>query len=32
MEYLEVVSPANFGTTEVEGPCEVPAPAPWPSV
>lgn len=29
MEYLEVVSPADFGTKDVEGPCEVPAPAPW---
>jgi len=30
MEYLEVVGPADFGTVDVEGPCEVPAPAPWP--
>ena len=30
MEYLEVVSPAEFGTTEAEGPCPVPAPAKWP--
>jgi mannose-6-phosphate isomerase-like protein (cupin superfamily) len=29
MEYLEVVGPADFGTREVEGPCEVPAPTPW---
>jgi quercetin dioxygenase-like cupin family protein len=29
MEYLEVVSPAEFGTVDVEGPCSVPAPAPW---
>ncbi|MDR3407175.1 MAG: cupin domain-containing protein [Methylovirgula sp.] len=29
MEYLEIVSPANFGTVEVEGPCEVPAATPW---
>jgi quercetin dioxygenase-like cupin family protein len=29
MEYLEIVSPANFGTVEAEGPCEVPAPTPW---
>jgi quercetin dioxygenase-like cupin family protein len=29
MEYLEVVGPADFGTVEVEGPCAVPAPAPW---
>ena len=30
MEYLEVVSPADFKTVDVEGPCAVPAPAPWP--
>lgn len=30
MEYLEVVSPANFTSVEVAGPCPVPAPAPWP--
>ena len=29
MEYLEVVGPADFTTEEVEGPCAVPAPAPW---
>ena len=29
MEYLEVVGPADFGTEDVEGPCEVPSPAPW---
>jgi quercetin dioxygenase-like cupin family protein len=29
MEYLEVVGPADFGTVDVEGPCEVPAPTPW---
>lgn len=29
MEYLEIVSPADFGTVPVEAPCEVPAPAPW---
>lgn len=29
MEYLEVVGPADFGTVDVEGPCAVPAPAPW---
>ncbi len=29
MEYLEVVGPADFGTTEVEAPYTVPAPAPW---
>lgn len=31
MEYLEVVGPADFTTVEVEGPCAVPAPAPWPT-
>ncbi|RAI59011.1 cupin domain-containing protein [Roseicella frigidaeris] len=29
MEYLEVVSPADFGTADAEGPCAVPAPTPW---
>jgi len=29
MEYLEIVGPADFGTVEVEGPCEVPAVTPW---
>lgn len=29
MEYLEVVSPAEFGTADAEGPCAVPAPTPW---
>ena len=30
MEYLEVVSPANFTTVDVEkGPCAIPAPTPW---
>jgi quercetin dioxygenase-like cupin family protein len=24
MEFLEIVSPANFGTNDVDGPCEVP--------
>src|SRR5690348_604548 len=26
MEFLEIVSPANFGTLSVDGPCPVPAP------
>lgn len=30
MEYLEIVSPADFGTVPVEGPCPIPAPTPWP--
>jgi len=29
MEYLEIVSPADFGTVDVEGPCEIPAATPW---
>ncbi len=29
MEYLEIAAPAAFGTTEVEGPCPIPPPAPW---
>ena len=31
MEFLEIVSPAEFGSTDVEGPCAVPAPTPWTS-
>ncbi len=29
MEYLEIVSPADFTTVDVEGPCPVPMPTPW---
>lgn len=29
MEFLEIVSPAKFGTIDAEAPCEVPAPAAW---
>ena len=29
MEYLEIVGPADFGTVDAEGPCEVPAVTPW---
>ena len=29
MEYLEVISPADYKTIEVAGPCPVPAPKPW---
>ena len=29
MEYLEIVSPADFKTVDVEGPCEIPKPTPW---
>ena len=29
MEYMEIVSPADFGTVAVEGPFDPPAPTPW---
>ena len=29
MEYLEVVSPADFGSVPAEAPCAAPAPAEW---
>jgi len=29
MEYLEVVGPADFGTSAETGPCAVPPPTPW---
>jgi quercetin dioxygenase-like cupin family protein len=29
MEYLEIVSPADFKSVDVEPVCEVPAPTPW---
>lgn len=29
MEYLEIVSPADFSTVDEPGPCEVPAPKDW---
>lgn len=29
MEYLEVISPADYRTVDVEGPCRVPDPEPW---
>jgi quercetin dioxygenase-like cupin family protein len=29
MEYLEIVSPADFSTVEVPAPCPVPEPTPW---
>jgi quercetin dioxygenase-like cupin family protein len=29
MEYLEVTGPADFGTVDMRGPCEVPAVTPW---
>lgn len=31
MEYLEIVSPADFGSVDVEGPCAVPPATPWPA-
>jgi quercetin dioxygenase-like cupin family protein len=31
MEYLEIVSPADFASIPVPGPCEVPAVTPWPA-
>jgi quercetin dioxygenase-like cupin family protein len=31
MEYLEIVSPANFRSIAVEPPYPVPAPTPWPT-
>lgn len=31
MEYLEIVSPADFNTVEVPGPCAVPDPSRWPA-
>jgi quercetin dioxygenase-like cupin family protein len=30
MEYLEIVAPADFKSVDVEGPCAVPPPMPWP--
>jgi hypothetical protein len=29
MEYLEIVSPADFGTVDAEGPCAIPPAKPW---
>lgn len=29
MEYLEIVSPADFATIDMPGPCAVPPPTPW---
>jgi quercetin dioxygenase-like cupin family protein len=31
MEYLEIVAPADFKSIDVEGPCAVPDPTPWPA-
>jgi len=30
MEYLEIVGPADFKSIDIDAPCAVPAPAPWP--
>ncbi len=32
MEYLEIISPADFGSVDVAAPCEVPSPAAWSEV
>ena len=29
MEYLEIVSPADFASSDMPGPCDVPLPRPW---
>ncbi|MBA2963918.1 MULTISPECIES: cupin domain-containing protein [Ramlibacter] len=29
MEYLEIVSPADFGTVDVDAVCAIPPPTPW---
>jgi hypothetical protein len=29
MEYIEIVSPGDFGTVDEAAPCEVPAPKGW---
>ena len=29
MEYLEIVSPADFGSVDVPAVCDIPAPKPW---
>jgi quercetin dioxygenase-like cupin family protein len=29
MEYLEIVSPADFGSVDMPAACEVPSPTPW---
>ena len=29
MEYLEIISPADFGTEDAEGTCDVPQPTLW---
>jgi len=29
MEYLEIITPVDYGTEPAEGPCDIPAPTPW---
>jgi quercetin dioxygenase-like cupin family protein len=29
MEYLEIITPADYGTVPAEGPCAIPDPTPW---
>jgi len=30
MEYLEIITPADYSTEPAEGPCAIPDPTPWP--
>jgi len=30
MEYLEIITPVDYGTVPAEGPCDIPDPTPWP--
>ena len=30
MEYLEIITPVDYGTVPAEGPCNIPDPTPWP--
>jgi quercetin dioxygenase-like cupin family protein len=30
MEYLEIITPVDYGTVSCEGPCDIPDPEPWP--
>jgi hypothetical protein len=29
MEYLEIITPVDYGTEPAEGPCDIPDPEPW---
>lgn len=31
MEYLEIITPVDYGTEAAVGPCDIPAPAAWPA-